>query len=62
MKYTAYNGRFCKMAAVTPQKVQCEHERKYPAERLVSAAASPSRCLVIGKRRTAQKDTENETR
>ena len=38
-----YNMRFGATAAVTPQKVTCEHERKYPAERLVSAAAAPSR-------------------
>ena len=38
-KNTAYNERFGATAAVTPLKVTCEHERKYPAERLVSAAA-----------------------
>ena len=27
----------------TPLKVQCEHERKYPAETLVEAATTPSR-------------------
>ena len=28
---TAYNGRFCEMAAVTPQKVQCKLGSYYPA-------------------------------
>ena len=47
----APNERFCESGALTPQKVPCEHERKYPAERSVSAAASPSRCLVVRQRR-----------
>ena len=32
---TAYNGRFCEMAAVTPQKRQCEFGSYYPAGSLV---------------------------
>ena len=39
----APNERFGTTAAVTPLKVTCEHERKYPAERAVKAAAAPSR-------------------
>ena len=31
----ASNGRFCKMAAVTPQTILCEIERYYPAASLV---------------------------
>ena len=38
-KCTADNERFGATAAVTPLKATCEHERKYPAERLVKAAA-----------------------
>ena len=30
-KKTAFNGRFCEMAAVTPQKRQCELGSYYPA-------------------------------
>jgi len=30
-KMPADNGRFCEMAAVTPQKVQCEIGSYYPA-------------------------------
>ena len=43
VKMPAPNERFGTTAAVTPQNVTCEHERKQPAERAVSAAASPSR-------------------
>ena len=32
---TAYNMRFCKMAAVTPQTILCEIERYYPAASVV---------------------------
>ena len=45
MKYTAYNGRFGKIAAVAPQKRQCEFGSYYPARTLVKPlprqAASP---------------------
>jgi len=51
MKYTAYNGRFCEMAAVTPQKRQCELGSYYPAASLVEAATSQSRQHVMCKRR-----------
>ena len=39
--------RFGATAAVTPQKMTCEHERKQPAERAVKAAAAPSRRGVV---------------
>ena len=45
----AYNGRFGVMAAVTPQKRQCENERLYPAGSFVEAATTPSRLDVMGK-------------
>ena len=56
-KRPAYNVRFGATAAVTPLKVTCGHERMCPAERLVSAAASPSRRHVVGKPR--ERSTEN---
>jgi hypothetical protein len=37
------NGRFCEMAAVTPQTILCEIERLSPAGMLVEAATSQSR-------------------
>jgi len=46
-KSPAYNVRFGATAAVTPQKLTCEHERQLPAERAVKAAATPSRCLDV---------------
>ena len=58
-KYTAANGRFGVMAAVTPQTWQCKFETLYPAGSFVGAAAAPSRWDVIGKRRTAQPTTDN---
>jgi len=35
MKYTAYNMRFGKIAALAPQKRQCEFGSYYPAGTLV---------------------------
>ena len=35
IKDTTANGRFCEMAAVTPQKQQCELGSYYPAGSLV---------------------------
>ena len=35
MKYTAHNGRFGKIAAVAPQKRQCEFGSYYPARTFV---------------------------
>ena len=42
MRYTAYNGRFCEMAAVTPQTILWEIERYYPAASVVEAATTLS--------------------
>jgi len=42
-KTLAGNGRFCEMAAVTPQKRQCEIGNYYPAASVVEAATSQSR-------------------
>ena len=42
----AANGRFGVMAAVAPQKRQCEFESLYPAENSVGAATTPSRSDV----------------
>ena len=49
MKTTAANGRFGVMAAVTPQKRQCEIASLYPAGSLVGAATTPSRWDVTCK-------------
>ena len=35
MNYTAYNGRFGEIAALAPQKQQCEFGSYYPARALV---------------------------
>ena len=35
MNYTAYNGRFGKIAALAPQKRQCEFGSYYPAQTFV---------------------------
>ena len=43
-----HNERFGATAAVTPQKRQYRFESEYPAERLVKAAAAPSRHHVSG--------------
>ena len=45
------NGRFCEMAAVTPQTILCVIERYYPAGTAVEAATSQSRWGVVCKRR-----------
>ena len=51
---TAYNMRFCEMAAVTPQTILCEIERLSPAASVVEAATSQSRWDVSGHCGTAQ--------
>jgi hypothetical protein len=48
---TAYNLRFCVMAAVTPRKMLCVIERLSPAITVVEAATTQSRWDVICKRR-----------
>jgi hypothetical protein len=50
----AYNGRFCKMAAVTPQTILYKFARYYPAASAVEAATSQSRLVVRCKRRTVR--------
>ena len=50
VKTTTANGRFGVMAAVTPQKWQCEFESLYPAGSVVGAATTPSRWDVVRKR------------
>ena len=50
----ALNGRFGVMAAVAPQKRQCEIERLSPAGSLVEAATTPSRWDVSSNRATVQ--------
>ena len=43
----AYNGRFCEMAAVTPQKRQCKLGSYYPAQTFVKPPPrkAAGRCL-----------------
>jgi len=50
----ADNGRFCEMAAVTPQTILWEIERLSPAASVVEAATSQSRWDVGRKRRTVR--------
>ena len=52
IKNTAPNGRFCEMAAVTPQTILCEIARLSPAASLVEAATSQSRWVVSSNRKT----------
>ena len=47
----AYNGRFCEMAAVTPQTILCKFARLSPAGSVVEAPPAPSRRNVVGKPR-----------
>jgi len=46
------------MAAVVPQKRQCEFEALYPAATVVEAATTPSRWDVICQTRTVQHNRE----
>jgi len=50
-KWAAGNERFHASGGVTPLKATCEYERKYPAERLVKAAADAKPPAVVCKRR-----------
>ena len=45
----AGNGRFCEMAAVTPQTILWKIERLSPAGTLVEAATSQSRFLDVAQ-------------
>ena len=48
-KMPADNGRFGVMAAVAPQKRQCENERLYPAGSLVEAATTTPSCWDVSR-------------
>jgi len=48
-KMPAANERFCVIAAVSPQIMQCELANYYPAGSSVEAATTQSRHHVIGK-------------
>ena len=61
IKTPAANGRFCEMAALTPQTILWEIERYYPAASVVEAATSQSRWDVIRQRWSAVR-LENENR
>jgi len=54
LKTPAANGRFCEMAAVTPQTILCGFARYYPAERLMETATAPSRWDVVCHMGTAR--------
>jgi hypothetical protein len=47
----ADNLRFGTTAVVSRMKLPCEIEKPCAAEMAVEAAAAPSRCVVVGKRR-----------
>lgn len=49
MACTAYNERFCVIAAVAPQIIQCKLASYYPAASSVEAATTQSRHHVMGK-------------
>jgi hypothetical protein len=48
-KMPTYNLRFGATAAVSRMNLSCEIELPCAAEMAVEAAASPSRCVVVGK-------------
>jgi len=51
-KWAAANGRFCEMAALTPQKRQCKIESYYPAQTLVKPPprkAAGTLCAICGQ-------------
>jgi hypothetical protein len=49
MRKTADNERFCVIAAVSPQIIQCKLASYYPAASSVEAATTQSRHHVTGK-------------
>jgi len=51
-KYTAHNERFCVIAAVSPQIMQCKLASYYPAGSSVEAATTQSRHHVASNART----------
>jgi hypothetical protein len=58
MEMPAYNERFCVIAAVSPQIMQCKLASYYPAGCSVEAATTQSRHHVSGKRGTVQRKDE----
>jgi len=48
LKCTAHNERFCVIAAVNPQIMQCKLASYYPAGSSVEAATTQSRHHVVG--------------
>ena len=61
LKTTAANERFCVIAAVSPQIMQCKLASYYPAGSSVEAATTQSRHHVSGKwRATATETTESQ--
>ena len=54
-KMPADNGRFCKMAAVTPQTILWEIERLSPAASVVNAATSQSAWTLVRSDESAVK-------
>jgi len=59
-KALTHNGRFGTMAALAPQKRQCEFGSYYPRRNVSEAATAPSRWGVTCKRWTTQQDNETE--
>jgi len=59
-KKPAHNGRFCVIAAVRPQIMQCKLASYYPAGSSVEAATTQSRHHVIGKRWTCSGTMKEE--
>jgi len=57
-KWAASNERFCVIAAVSPQIMQCKLASYYPAGSAVEAATTQSRRHVNCKRGTARADNE----
>jgi hypothetical protein len=55
---TAANERFCVIAAVTPQIMQCKLASYYPAASSMEAATTQSRHHVVRHPLTAQCDWE----
>ena len=62
----ADNGRFCEMAAVTPQTILCRIEHLSPAGTFVEAATSPSRHPLLAsggqcssERKTSRQESTN---
>ena len=47
----AYNGRFCEMAALAPQKRQCKLENYYPAGSLVKPPPRKAAGALAARRR-----------